>query len=211
VLAWAGLVTAMSLLAGLHGSYIHPRRVRVLADLIAPWLSPSAAVLDVGCGDGLLAREIVRRRPDTTVRGIDVLVRPTAAIDVAPFDGQRIPYGDGAFESVMLVDVLHHTDDPAVLLREAMRAARADVIVKDHTMDSRLAGRILRFMDRAGNERHGVRIPYNYWPTRRWHAAFAELRLETVDWIPDPALYPWPASLVFGRGLHFVSRLRARR
>jgi SAM-dependent methyltransferase len=150
------------------------------------------------------------RRPDVEVAGIDVLVRSHTHVAVAPFDGRDIPHGDGAFESVMMVDVLHHTDDPVVLLREAARVARREVILKDHTMNTRLSGSILRFMDDVGNERHGVNIVYNYWPTERWRTAFSQLQLEVADWIPDPALYPWPASLVFGRGLHFVARLTRR-
>jgi SAM-dependent methyltransferase len=186
------------------------RRVRVLADQIAQLISPSAKLLDVGCGDGLLACEIKLRRPDVEVAGIDVLVRSHTHVAVAPFDGRNIPHGDGAFESVMMVDVRHHTDDPVVLLREAARVARREVILKDHTMNTRLSGSILRFMDDVGNERHGVNIVYNYWPTERWRTAFSQLQLEVADWIPDPALYPWPASLVFGRGLHFVARLTRR-
>jgi SAM-dependent methyltransferase len=200
----------MTLLDRVHGGYVHRRRVRVLADQIARLISPSATVLDVGCGDGLLAREIKLRRADVEVSGIDVLVRSHTHVAVGLFDGRSIPHGGGAFESVMMVDVLHHTDDPLVLLREAMRVARREMILKDHTMDTRLSGAILRLMDDVGNERHGVRIVYNYWSTERWRRAFSELGLDVADWIPDPALYPWPASLVFGRGLHFVARLTRR-
>lgn len=200
----------MSLIDRVHGGYVHRRRVRVLADYIARLVSPRAKLLDVGCGDGLLAREVLQRRPDVEVAGVDVLVRPNTHLAVQPFDGRRIPHDDGAFESVMLVDVLHHTDDPTVLLREAARVASSEVILKDHTMDTPLARPILRFMDRVGNERHGVNIVYNYWSTAQWRTAFGELRLEVADWVGDPPLYPWPASLVFGRGLHFVAKLTRR-
>jgi SAM-dependent methyltransferase len=121
-------------------------------------ISPSATVLDVGCGDGLLAREIKLRRPDVEVARIDVLVRSYTHVVVGLFDGRSIPHGGGAFESVMMVDVLLHTDDRLTLLREAMRVARRVVILKDHTMDTPLSGAILRLMDDVGNERHGVRV-----------------------------------------------------
>ena len=55
----------------------------------------------------------------------------------------------------MFVDVLHHTDDPMVLLREAGRVASGFVLIKDHTQNGILAGRRLRFMDWVGNARHG--------------------------------------------------------
>lgn len=191
----------------LHGR-VHVRRVRVLTDLIAPLVPQGASVLDVGCGDGLLARSLAERRPDVRVEGIDVLVRPETRVPVKPFDGRTIPHETGAFDVVLFVDVLHHTDDPHVLLREASRVARQAVVLKDHTLEGALAGPTLAFMDRTGNERHGVVIPHNYWTHRQWLAAFRTLGLAIESWNPDLHLYPWPADWVFGRSLHFVARLR---
>jgi hypothetical protein len=97
-----------------------------------------------------------------------------------------------------------------VLLREAARVARRAVVIKDHTLDGLLAGPTLRFMDHVGNARHGVALPYNYWPRRRWVEAFRELALEVEVWREDLRLYPRPADWVFGRSLHFVAKLRPR-
>jgi hypothetical protein len=38
------------------------------------------------------------------------------------------------------LDVLHHTDDANVLLREARRVTRRDVLIKDHRLNGFLAG-----------------------------------------------------------------------
>jgi SAM-dependent methyltransferase len=197
----------MSVLERIHEGYVFGRRVRTLADHLAGLLPPGAAVLDVGCGDGLLDLRILQQRPDVTLRGIDVLVRGQTHIPVEPFDGQSIPYADGSFDVVMFVDVLHHTDDPLVLLREAVRVARKAVVLKDHTANGFLASPTLRFMDRVGNARHGVVLPFNYWPRQRWLDAFRALGLTVAAWKTDLGLYPWPASWVFGRSLHFVARL----
>jgi hypothetical protein len=89
--------------------------------------------------------------------------------------------------------------------------ARRAVVLKDHTADGVLAGPTLRFMDRVGNARHGVSLPYTYWPRRRWLEAFDELGLAVEGWDKDLGLYPAPASWVFGRSLHFVARLGVRR
>ncbi len=157
----------MGLIEGIHQGYVAGRRVRKLAEHIAEVIPRDSLVLDVGCGDGLLDRVIGQRRPDLTIRGIDVLVREDAFIPVDPFDGSIIPFGDASFDVVTFVDVLHHTDSPVVLLREAARVARRMILIKDHNLEGFLAGPTLRFMDRTGNARYCVCLPYNYWPRRR--------------------------------------------
>ena len=195
-------------IGALHGAYVHGRRVRVLASWLTRLLPRDASVLDVGCGDGLLASLVQRDRPDLRIVGIDVLVRRLTHVPVRPFDGAHIPLPDGGVDAVTFVDVLHHTLDPMVLLREAGRVARTHVVIKDHTANGLLARPTLRFMDRVGNARHGVALPYNYWTRAQWDAAFAELGWEPEAIERALGLYPVPANWLFGRGLHFIGSYR---
>jgi ubiquinone/menaquinone biosynthesis C-methylase UbiE len=197
----------MSLVQTVHERRVHRRRVDVLCQWLSELLVEGACVLDVGCGDGLLARQLLDSRPDLSIEGLDVLVRSDTAIPVTEFDGDRIPLDDNSVEVVMLVDVLHHTESPIVLLGEAARVARRAVILKDHCRDGFLAGPTLRFMDWVGNASYGVALPYNYLSRAEWQSAFAELGLHIERIERDLRLYPAPADWVFGRSLHFVARL----
>jgi SAM-dependent methyltransferase len=200
----------MVIIDQVHEGYVFARRVRVLAELLAARLPHQARVLDIGCGDGRISQAVRTLRPDVAIEGIDVLVRPKTHIPVTPFDGARVPFADASFDVVMFVDVLHHTTDPTILLREAARVTRRDLVIKDHTRDGWLAGPTLRFMDYVGNARHGVALPGNYWPERRWRETFRALDLEVVDWTQKIPLYPWWAAWLFGRSLHFLARLTVR-
>jgi SAM-dependent methyltransferase len=142
---------------------------------------------------------------------VDVLLRPASRIPVREFDGQHLPFPDQSFDVVMFVDVLHHTNDPAILLREAKRVARVAVVLKDHTQDGPFAYHTLRFMDWVGNAHHGVALPYNYWPGDKWRDAFAAIGLAPERWNSRLGLYPFPASLIFDRNLHFVARLTGQK
>ena len=197
----------MSLLDRLHGGYVHKRRIAVLSTELAPLFPRDARVLDVGCGDGELAAELCARRPDVEVEGIDVLARQGCAIPVREFDGAHIPYGDACIDVVLLVDVLHHTDDPTALLRESARVSRSLIVIKDHLREGVAAGLTLRVMDWVGNARHGVRLPYNYWTRAQWDRGFHDLGLEVRLWRSSLRLYPKPATWLFDRTLHFIAAM----
>ena len=198
----------MSPSEGLHARLVHGRRVRVIGDLLAPLIPPEARLLDVGCGDGRVGRRILERRPDLEVRGVEIAPRRETLIPVDAYDGKTLPYPDGSFDALIYVDVLHHSDDPEALLREALRVARQAVLIKDHLCDGFLARPTLAFMDRIGNRGFDMPMPHNYWQRERWRQAFDRLGVEVDHWSSEVPLYPWPASLLFGRSLHFVARLR---
>jgi SAM-dependent methyltransferase len=191
----------------LHGIYVHSQRVRVLGDQLVGLIRANESLLDIGTGDGLLAALIQEKRPDVTVAAIDVAARRDAHISVQLFDGRNIRYSDRTFDVAMLVDVLHHTQDPMILLHEAVRVSRHAVLLKDHTLTGFAAGLTLRLMDSVGNRRHDVALPYNYWPRTQWLEAARALGLSITSWNSNLGLYPWPANIIFERSLHFVARL----
>jgi len=197
----------MTPLERLHERWVVDRRARILAERLGELLPEGAQALDVGCGDGRIASLVRERRSDIAIRGIDCLVRPRTHIAVSEFDGTRIPYEQDSFDVVMLVDVLHHAERPDLLLQEAARVARRSVIVKDVALCGWMAGPTLRFMDRVGNARHGVRMPDGYWTLERWRQAFAAVGLEVEIWKDRLGLYRPPFSWLFERSFHFLGRL----
>ena len=199
----------MKIVDRIHGGYVHQRRIRVLSRHLCNLIPSQAHVLDVGCGDGQLAQAVISQRPDLRLEGLETLVRSPSAIPVQPFDGRHLPYQDREVDVVMFVDVLHHAESPALLLREAMRIVRQFILIKDHTRDGWLAETTLRFMDRTGNRRYGVVLPYRYWSRQEWDEELRSLGVKADIWITRLGLYPWPAGLVFERSLHFLARLFA--
>lgn len=195
------------LLGQTHEKLVFNRRVAVLIDRLGRQTKPGTTMLDVGTGDGQIAKLISEQSQDVTIRGIDIMRRGETHIPVDLFDGKTIPQGDGSVDTVMFVDVLHHTDDPAALISEAARVARQSIIIKDHLSESWLDHMILRFMDWVGNAPHGVVLPYNYAPRRDWQAWFSAAKLDVETFETDVPLYPFPFNMLFGRKLHFIARL----
>jgi SAM-dependent methyltransferase len=192
-----------------HERLVYGRRIDVLARHLAELLprDGGGSVLDVGSGDGLLAKKVESERRDLKMFGVDVLVRPHTHIPVRQFDGVLLPFADNAFEIVMMVDVLHHADDQRALLAEVARVAQRAVVIKDHRADGFLAVPTLRFMDWVGNARHGVALPYAYWGSGQWASELKRVGLRVATERARLGLYAWPASMLFERGLHFIAVL----
>jgi SAM-dependent methyltransferase len=201
------MIAGKDILNKAHGALVFDRRVRILAAKLAQEIPIGVKVLDIGAGDGSTAKAIALQRPDITIEGIDVLIRPCTHIPVRLFDGEHIPLSEKSVDLVSFVDVLHHTNNARTLLLEAARVSRHYVLIKDHLREGLFAGATLRTMDWVGNYGHNVALPYNYLSEPEWRQYFRDTDLTLEHWSETLGLYPFPFSLVFGRRLHFIARL----
>jgi len=108
---------------------------------------------------------------------------------------------------VILVDVLHHAMAPRALLGEAARVGK-ELLIKDHYCESQFATATLMFMDWVGNAHHGVALHYEYWSRSQWEDVLDGMGLKALAVEPRLGLYPFPASCIFERGLHFVAKYK---
>ena len=92
-------------------------------------------VLDVGCGDARLLRDLGLFRSFKRRVGIDVDLpkSPAPEIEVAAYDGESLPFADRHFDSIVFGYFLHYlTRDHALrLLKEGCRVARRNLFVLD--------------------------------------------------------------------------------
>ncbi|MDY6938522.1 MAG: class I SAM-dependent methyltransferase [Cyanobacteriota bacterium] len=200
----------MNIVQTLHQSFVMNRRVDRLADRLMSLIPQGESLegLDVGCGSGEIADTIQKWRSNVRLQGVDVLVRPHTQISVREFDGMRLPFADREFDFVMLVDVLHHTKNPAPLIAECARVARQFLLIKDHYCDRPWDDLRLRLMDWVGNRSYGVALPYNYQSTGQWQALYAQHQLVEENTRTQLHLYPRPFHYLFDDRLHFISRLQ---
>lgn len=200
---------AKNLVKPIHSSTVSDRRLKKLSRHLGELIVDHSPLigLDVGSGSGEIAKHLQDHHPDLEMFGVDVLVRGNTAIKVIEFDGKKLPFADKSYDFVMLIDVLHHTHDPLILINESIRVSRQFILIKDHLCNS-LWDRIrLSFMDWVGNRGYDVNLPYNYLSEKQWKSLYQKTGLICDKKIDKLELYPQPFSLIFDSSLHFIAKL----
>ena len=102
--------------------------------IVADMVPRGSRVLDLGCGDGALLEELIRRR-GCSGQGVEVSTDAFHAcvsrgIPVVSADiDQGLPdFSDGSFDVVVLSQTLQTTYRPALVLREMMRVAEVGIV-----------------------------------------------------------------------------------
>ena len=115
------------------GKYSEPLATR-FADLAG--VRPGQQVLDVGCGPGALAAELVSRVGADAVSAVEPSASFAAAtrerlpgVDVRLSPAEQLPFPDGAFDAAMAQLVVHFMADPVTGLREMGRVTRPGGLV----------------------------------------------------------------------------------
>ena len=101
-------------------------------------VTPGDAVLEVGCGTGVVVRDLVTMvgargrvvgvdRSRATVKAARLLarehpLRSRMALRVA--DGERLPFRSGRFDVALAITVMLHVADPATVIKEMARVVR---------------------------------------------------------------------------------------
>jgi ubiquinone/menaquinone biosynthesis C-methylase UbiE len=106
-----------------HGSYHWKQfysgsKYRKHALRVANWVKEKS-VLDIGAGDGLITFLLGAKGIDNEQSGVDIA--RSKGVDVVLGDVYNIPFKDGEFESVTMIDVLEHLEDPIKALQEVKR------------------------------------------------------------------------------------------
>ncbi len=139
----------------------------LLNSLRGMWAVGDRRVLDVGGGTGVIAQAIKELFPVDQVTSVDVVDRYLSTLDIetSSFDGANLPFTDGAFDCVLLINVLHHVPQSARrnLLRECARVtASGHVYIKDHVAESWLDSARLTVLDVVGNTPFGGMVRASY-------------------------------------------------
>ena len=114
----------------LFGRFVTPDLRRIFADLKLP---AAGAVLDLGCGPGLMTELLAEQMgPDAQVVGLDLSLphlrsaRRHRTLRLVQGDAMSLAFRQGAFDLIWACNTLNHLGDAQAALRALRRCLRAD-------------------------------------------------------------------------------------
>jgi SAM-dependent methyltransferase len=166
---------------------------------------PDGRILDIGSGTA----HIKEFRPD--IVSTDILSFP--GIDTVA-DAHRLPFADGSFAGVVMLDVLHHLERPIEFLKEASRVLRSGgrLAMMEPAMTTLARGFYDRFHEEPVDMRADPFAPVKINPNRdpfdanqaipsllfateparrRLEETIPSLQVRSVDWL---SLFAYPMS-----------------
>lgn len=166
-------------------------RAKIVYSEIKPFLHGDS-LLDIGCGNGMISN--LAKAQFKNILLLDVVKYVPHALHL-PFklykEGERLPI-NGQYDTVLLLTVLHHSNNPAELLKLAWEATRKRLIIIEsvvgvHQLEPSIKYELVNltdddqiayaaFVDWFYNRvlHDEVPVPYNFTTPEKWKSIFSE-------------------------------------
>jgi ubiquinone/menaquinone biosynthesis C-methylase UbiE len=97
------------------------------------------SLLDVGAGTGRVVLDLQKKYPGLRVTGIEPVAelreegykKGVLKNDLIQGDGKKIDFPDNQYDMVCAFGILHHIDNPAIVVKEMLRVARRAIFISD--------------------------------------------------------------------------------
>jgi ubiquinone/menaquinone biosynthesis C-methylase UbiE len=139
-------------MASRYDEQVHAYVARRRKDALAP--RARGRILEIGCGSGRITEGLTPRgvviAVDISLEMARILKAKLTASIVA--DGEKLPFPDEMFDSVVSSEVLYYLDDPRAMMSEAFRVVRRGGCVAISSINQRwfVLDRLRRWLGRVG-------------------------------------------------------------
>jgi SAM-dependent methyltransferase len=204
-----------------HAGYVYTTNGRLSSSLANERLTIASLsalsyrglrLVDIGCGDGAYTVQLYDRGGPAFTSGIDPAQEAILAadrlkgnrkIEFIAADASCLPYADDSFDIAHLRGVLHHMEDPATAIREALRVAPVVIILEPNGYNP-----ILKWLEK--HSQYHIAHGEKSYPPRRligWSKAATAVPLRH-DWVGlVPFFCPDLAARILKRIEPLVERL----
>ena len=169
-------------------------RARRIASCLLPFVSPGESILDCGCGS-LLVALMLQKRSGARVVGTDVINLNRTDLTMCLCPAESLPFASACVDTVCLIGVLHHANDPVEALRECLRVARHRVLLLEDVYQNAVELLLLKTLDWIGNRpiSPAMALPFRFKSESEWRSLFGALGVQLSDTRPVRPI-PWRPS-----------------
>jgi len=173
------------------------RRAKNIVGRILPFLEQCQTIIDIGSGTGNITELLIKNGKKVTpvdIRNLSV----TRGIVPILYEGEKIPFPNGAFDAALLICVLHHAKNNENILQEAKRVAKKIIIIED-IYTGKTNKLLINFFDNFFNFEF-FKNPHSNKTDKEWKELFNNfnLRLESFEY--------YRSLLVFHHVLYSLTR-----
>jgi ubiquinone/menaquinone biosynthesis C-methylase UbiE len=148
-------------------------------DRIENFLNEGDKILDIGGGPGTVAYLLKTKGYDINI--IDVQdVSIFKEIQPVIYDGVTMPFDDKDFDIALILTVLHHTNFPEEILKEAKRVAKKIIVIEDIYRNS-IQKYITYLIDSFANFQF-FNHPHNNKSHHEWIRLFNDLNMQLISY-----------------------------
>ncbi len=184
---------------------LHDRAERIMKQ-IRPYVHGNT-ILDLGCGDGAVGAALAKQ--GYHVELADVYEHPFIKTHALPFiacnQRERVPKEEGLYDNVLLLTVMHHSDDPRATLQDAKRLTKSGgriIIIesvygisdespfgqlsheeqfKTNQFFDHFYNRVLHY---SSDPKSKVNVPFNFNTPKGWEYEFCRAGLKKIQYVP---------------------------
>lgn len=149
--------------------------------VLLPYFKKKEKVLDFGCGDLTLSRNLKERNVNLDITGVDVidLKEKQKKILYIKYSGGKLPFRENSFDTVFSVYVFHHCKDASACFLECVRVAKKRVIFIEAIATNSFVIPFMIFIDWLLNiwKPEAVPLTYQFYSLNKWKDIFKENNL----------------------------------
>ncbi len=149
------------------------------------FLKQKDKIIDLGAGTCLFTKLL--KDKGYYVQPVDIKNRSYyPEIEVYVYDGEHLPFKDNEFDVCLLRSILHHTPNPEVVLKEAVRVSKK-LIIHENTVTNIFQRYYTYLIDCILNKE--LVEPHTNKTDKEWKHLFKKLELDLVNVKDEKALF----------------------
>jgi ubiquinone/menaquinone biosynthesis C-methylase UbiE len=143
------------------------------------FIKKGSKILDLGCGPGI-AGKTFQEFFQANLLGVDIKDRRINDIPFQLIDGKTLPFPENSFDVTLINYVLHHSQDPIALLKEAKRVTRDKIIIFEDLNQGYLSKLFCWLHGISYDKLFGNPTKTSFNSEKGWEKIFKELGLNIV-------------------------------